>query len=72
MTAYRRAYLPNTSWFFTVNLAQRKDNPLLVDNIDLLRQSFAYVMTRHPLRIEAVVILPDWGDDKQYPIRAGE
>lgn len=36
MTEYRRFYLPNAMWFFTVNLAQRKNNRLLVDKIDAL------------------------------------
>jgi putative transposase len=28
MTEYRRVYVPGASWFFTVNLAQRKGNSL--------------------------------------------
>ena len=35
MTEYRRAYIPGGSWFFTVNLAERKTNRLLVEKIDL-------------------------------------
>ena len=42
MTAYRRPHAPGASWFFTVNLAQRKNNRRLVDKIDLLREAFAY------------------------------
>jgi len=34
MTEYRRAYVPGGSWFFTVNLAERKTNRLLVKKID--------------------------------------
>jgi len=37
MAEYRRAYVPGGSWFFTVNLAERKINRLLVEKIDLLR-----------------------------------
>ena len=42
MTEYRRAYIPGGSWFFTVNLAERKSNQLLVEKIDLLRGAFEY------------------------------
>jgi len=59
MTEYRRAHGPGASWFFTVNLAQRKGNGLLVDRIDLLRAAFVAVRIRHPFRMDAVAILPD-------------
>ncbi len=59
MTEYRRAYFPDASWFFTVNLAQRRNNCRLLDNIDLLREAFEYTKQRHPLRMDAVVILPE-------------
>jgi putative transposase len=41
------------------DLAERKGNRLLVENIDCLRYAFDIVKTRHPFRIDAVVILPD-------------
>ncbi len=59
MTAYRRAQAAGTTWFFTVNLAERSGNRLMVDRIDALRGAFDYVRVRHPFRIAAVVILPD-------------
>ena len=59
MTEYRRFEHPGATWFFTVNLAERHDNKLLVNCIDLLRESFLYVKNRHPYKIDAVVILPD-------------
>ncbi|MDP2179412.1 hypothetical protein [Methylicorpusculum sp.] len=34
MAEYRRFYLPKAMWFFTVNLAERKNIHLLIDNID--------------------------------------
>ncbi|MDO8844939.1 hypothetical protein [Methylicorpusculum sp.] len=40
MTEYRRFYLPKAMWFFTVNLADRKNNHLLIDKIDVLRDAF--------------------------------
>ncbi|MGH8654418.1 MAG: REP-associated tyrosine transposase [Gammaproteobacteria bacterium] len=59
MTEYRRAHVPGATWFFTVNLAERKGNRLLVSHIDALRWAFRYVRERHPFRLEAVVVLPD-------------
>ncbi|MDD2770494.1 MAG: transposase [Methylococcus sp.] len=59
MTDYRRFYIPGSTWFFTVNLAERRDNRLLVERIDELRAAFRYVKRRKPFRIDAVVILPD-------------
>ncbi|MGH8601686.1 MAG: hypothetical protein ACREXR_02560 [Gammaproteobacteria bacterium] len=38
MTEYRRAYVPGAAWFFTVNLAERKGNRLLVKRIETLRE----------------------------------
>ncbi len=77
MTEYRRAYIPGSTWFFTVNLANRKDNHLLVEKIDLLRTSFRYVKKRKPFLIKAAVILPDhlhciWTlpkEDADYSVR---
>jgi putative transposase len=59
MTEYRRAWMDGGTWFFTVNLAERRENTLLVDRIDHLRAAFGSVQLRHPFRIEAFVILPD-------------
>jgi putative transposase len=59
MTNYRRIYRPGATWFFTVNLAERKENRRLVENIDGLRNAFDLVKTRHPFKIDAVVILPE-------------
>jgi putative transposase len=77
MTEYRRTYIPGVSWFFTVNLAQRKGNHLLVDHIDELRQAFQYTKEKYPYRLDAVVVLPDhlhciWTlppDDSNYSMR---
>jgi len=59
MTDYRRYYLPGGTWFFTVNLAERKGNRLLVDNMQVLRAAFGAVKQRHPFQMPAVVVLPD-------------
>ena len=59
MTQYRRAFIPGATWFFTVNLAERKGNRLLVDEVDTLRSVFRAVQAVHSFRIDAAVILPD-------------
>ena len=59
MTEYRRSRVKGATWFFTVNLAERKGNRLLLDRIDDLHVAFAEVRKRHPFRMKAVVILPE-------------
>jgi putative transposase len=59
MTEYRRAWLPGGTWFFTVNLAERQRNKLIVEKIYLLREAFERVGFRYPFRQEAFVIMPD-------------
>jgi len=59
MTEYRRVHAEGATWFFTVNLAERRANPLLADNVDLLRQVFRKVKEDHPFKIDAIVVLPD-------------
>ena len=64
------------SWFFTVNLADRKQD-LLVRHIDLLREVIRHVKQQHPFEIIAMVVMPDhlhaiWQlppDDNNYPMR---
>ncbi|MCI5146354.1 MAG: transposase, partial [Candidatus Electrothrix sp. AR3] len=55
---YRRARMPGGTYFFTVNLAERK-RTLLVDHIDDLRNAVRKVLTDHPFHIDAMVVLPD-------------
>jgi putative transposase len=50
--------VPGGSFFFTVNLAERKLS-LLTTHIDLLRFAFHETRGRHPFAIEAIVVLPD-------------
>ncbi len=59
MTEYRRFQHPGATWFFTVNLAERRGNRLLTDRVDVLRTAFTNVKRKHPFKIDAVVILPD-------------
>ena len=56
---YRRAWHPGGTYFFTVNCLKRKDNTLLIDNIDTLRQAIKTTKRSHPFTIHAWVVLPD-------------
>jgi len=58
MTDYRRYRLKGGTYFFTVNLAERKRN-LLTEHIDALRSAFREIKQTHPFQIDAVVVLPD-------------
>ena len=58
MTSYRRNFVPGGTFFFTVNLANRRSR-LLTDRIDLLRAAFRHVRSHHPFIIDAIVVLPD-------------
>ena len=53
MTEYRRARVTGATWFFTVCLAERRGNNLLVDQVDRLRKAFSVVQRNHPFKIEA-------------------
>jgi putative transposase len=56
---YRRAKTPGATYFFTVITYNRRNILCTPDNIALLRQAFRSVITDHPFKIEAIVILPD-------------
>jgi putative transposase len=58
MTSYRRNFIPGGSFFFTVNLADRRLS-LLTAHIDLLRAAFREIHQRHPFTIDAIVVLPE-------------
>ncbi len=58
MPNYRRLRVPGATYFFTVNLAERGET-VLTDHIDLLREAYRLTAVEHPIRCEAMVILPD-------------
>jgi putative transposase len=58
MVSYRRNFVPGGSYFFTVNLADRRLR-LLTQRVEFLRAAFRYAQKRHPFAVEATVILPD-------------
>jgi len=58
MSNYRRNRISGGTYFFTVNLLERKKT-LLVDHIDELRHAINKARTRKPFHIDGWVILPD-------------
>ncbi|AXO60491.1 transposase [Pseudomonas sp. phDV1] len=77
MPNYRRAFAPGASWFFTVNLLQRRRNDLLLRHVELLRDAVRRVHRDYPFTIDAWVVLPEhmhcvWTlppGDADYPLR---
>jgi putative transposase len=59
MPDYRRAWHPGGTYFFTVNLLQRRGNDLLIRYIDALRCVVKSVRLRHPFSIHGWVVLPE-------------
>jgi putative transposase len=59
MSNYRRAWHAGGTYFFTVNLLQRRGNDLLTRRVDLLREVVRAVRLRHPFQIHGWVVLPE-------------
>lgn len=76
MSNYRRAAVPGAVYFFTVVLADRRSR-VLVEHVDLLRAAFVATAREHPVRVDAMVVLPDhlhavWRlpeGDADFPVR---
>ncbi len=58
MPNYRRIKTPGGTFFFTVNLLERRKR-LLVAHIDALRDAFRLAQHHRPFRIIAIAIMPD-------------
>lgn len=58
MPDYRRNRVPGGTYFFTVNLRDRRSN-LLTTNIDALRQAVRETRATMPFHIDAWVVLPE-------------
>jgi putative transposase len=56
---YLRVWHQGGTYFFTVNLLQRKSNDLLVRHIQILREAVKSVKERHPFEIHGWVVLPE-------------
>ena len=77
MRTYIRNRVPGGTYFFTVNLALRSGNTLLVDNIDRLREAYRATCKERPFETIAAVVLPEhlhviWrlpANDDDYPTR---
>ena len=59
MRTYTRARIEGATYFFTVNVAERRHDPLLVRHIADLRLAFKTVQLQHPFTMDAGVVLPD-------------
>lgn len=57
MTKYHNRFVPFSTYFFTVNLADPKST-LLVDRVNLLRVSVGLCQKQMPFAINTAVILP--------------
>jgi putative transposase len=56
---YRRVWYAGGTYFFTINLLERKNNDLLVKQISALKDVIKTVKKAHPFIIHAWVILPE-------------
>lgn len=73
MVQYRRNLVAGGTYFFTVTLIDRRSD-LLIQHIEVLRESLKKVQQHHPFEIVAWVVLPDhlhavWtlpSDDSDY------
>ncbi len=73
---YRRSDVAGGTYFFTVNLADRNQT-LLVDEFDILRDVINKVKKQHPFCLDAMVVLPEHlhalltlpPDDKDFATR---
>ena len=73
---YRRAQAEGGTYFFSVNLAERRSD-VLVRHIDDLRAAMKTVKAAHPFAVLAMVVLPEhrhalWRlplNDADYPLR---
>jgi len=57
MANYKRIFLEGYSYYLTIVTHQR--NPILIENIELLRESFRVSKRLYRYKIEAIVVLPD-------------
>jgi len=57
MANYKRFFLNGYSYYITIVTYER--NPILIENIELLRESFKYAKCKFSFSIEAIVVMPD-------------
>lgn len=59
MPDYRRVWVPGGTFFFTVNLLERRNHRLLVEYFDHLRAAFRDAQRARPFHVIAIVVLPE-------------
>ena len=59
MRTYKRQRAEGGCYFFTVNLANRQNNDLLIREIAALREAIRQTRINHPFEIDAIVVLPE-------------
>jgi REP element-mobilizing transposase RayT len=59
MRHYLRMRAKGGTYFFTVNLAERRGNGLLVDQVGALRNALRVTRSERPFELQAIVVLPD-------------
>jgi putative transposase len=59
MRTYIRNRVPGGLYFFTVNLARRAENMLLIEHIDHLRNAYQLTCRERPFETVAAVVLPE-------------
>ena len=57
MATFRRVYAQNHPYFITITTEKRR--PLLIENITILRQAFAYSKQYFEYEIDSICIMPD-------------
>ncbi len=58
MPNYRRAKVEGATYFFTINLLERRSR-LLVEHIDALHEALEWVSAVHPIQVDAWVVMPE-------------
>jgi putative transposase len=58
MPNYHRVKVAGATYFFTVNLLDRRSR-LLADQIDALHEAIEWVRVQHPVHIDAWVVIPE-------------
>ena len=59
MPDYRRVWVPGGTFFFTVNLLERRHKRLLVEHVDHLRASFRDARRAKPFEVIAISVMPE-------------
>lgn len=59
MSDYRRAYSPGGTYFFTLVTHKRVKRFADPHEVERLRTAFQRVKEKHPLVVDAIVVLPD-------------